>query len=157
MADDVYYSCCSPYGNNETCNLIKKFSEKKEVLKRAENFVGQCSSYLSKGDNVVFNNSMFYYSLVDRRYVPWQKYKGVKEISQPEEKFKKFIEKKFKDEEKRQQLLSIFNNMEHSDPYLPESGFFITEGNDEYKYTVEFLQNHKYCVEKVFMRGEKSL
>ena len=126
------------------------FENKRNQLNNAINFVEQCSAYLNKGNNVVFNNSMFYYSLVDRRYVPWQKYKGLQEIPQPEEKFKAFIEKKFKDKEKRQQLLSIFNKMEHSDPYLPESGFFITEGNDEYKNTVDFLQNHKYNVGKFY-------
>lgn len=130
--------------------LSKQFEENRELLNRVEDFVEDCSSYLTKGDNVLFNNSMFYYSIVDRRYVPWQKYKGLQEIPQPEEKFKAFIEKKFKDEEKRQQLLSIFNKMEHSDPYLPESGFFITEGNDEYNNTVDFLQNHKYNVGKLY-------
>ena len=72
-------------------------------------------------------------------------------------KFKAFIEKKFKDEGKREQLLAIFNQMEHSEPYLPESGFFFTEGDEEYHKTIDFMQGHDYHIEKVISNDSFAL
>ena len=123
------------------------FLEKRAELENVEKFFNVSASYLNAGDNVVFNNSMFYYPIVGKRCNPWHKFKGLQDIPQPEEKFKIFIEKKFKTAEWRDQMLSIFNQMEHSEPYLPESGFIFTEGDVEYKKTIGFMQGCGYHIE----------
>ena len=127
----------------------QEFSEKHAELKRVERFFNESASYLKAGENVAFNNSMFYYPIVGKRCNPWHKYKGLEDIPQPEEKFKVFIEKKFNDEGRRDQMLAIFNQMEQSEPYLPESGYFFTEGDEEYQKTIDFMQGHDYHIEKV--------
>lgn len=127
----------------------QEFAEKRIELTNVKSFFDESATYLTAGDNVAFNNSMFYYPIVGKRCNPWHKYKGLQDIPQPEDKFKAFIEKKFKDEGRREQLLEIFNQMEHSEPYLPESGYFFTEGDEEYLKTINFMQVHSFRIEKV--------
>lgn len=137
--------------------MSKKNAEKRIELANVKDFFDDSASYLSAGDNVVFNNSMFYYPIVEKRCNPWQKYKGLQDIPQPEEKFKAFIDKKIKDEEKKEQFLAIFYQMEHSEPYLPESGYFFTEGDEEYQKTIEFMQERGFCIEKIMGKNGFSL
>lgn len=135
----------------------QEFADKRTQLEGIEKFVEESSSYIGVRDDVLFDNSMFYYALVDRRYTPWQKYKGLDDIPQPEEKFKAFLEKKVSDEGRRQQFLEIFNKMEHSEPYLPESGYFYVDGKDGYMHTVEYMQEHGYDVNDLKKDGEYAL
>ena len=133
------------------------FAEKRVQLSKIEKFVEESSSYLKSGDDVLFGNSMFYYYLVDRHLTPWHKYKGLDDIPQPQEKFKAFIDKKIKDEDRREHLLTIFNQMEHSEPYLPKTGFFYTEGKDEYVHTINFMKEHGYSIEEITSDNDLAL
>ena len=133
------------------------FTEKREQLAEIKKFVNESESYLHAGDNVLFNNSMFYYPLVDGRYTPWQKYNGLQDIPQPEEKFKTFLENKVKDKDRREQMIGIFNQMEHSEPYLPKTGFFYTEGKDEYVHTINFMKEHGYSIEEITSDNDLAL
>ena len=39
--------------------------------------------------------------------------------------------------------------MEHSEPYLPQTGYFYTEGEEEYVQTISFMKGHGYDIEEI--------
>lgn len=126
------------------------YKRNKEEMRRVSLFVDSCNMYLKKGENVVFNNSKFYYLLLDQDVVLWQKYKGLQEIDSPEEKFMTFINKKIASPEKRKKVLDIFRQLEAPDPYIPSDGLIITEGKEGVNRVKTYTKSHSISIEEVY-------
>jgi hypothetical protein len=39
--------------------------------------------------------------------------------------------------------------MESPDAYLPSKGLIISDGDEEYQKTIDFMQGHNYHIEKI--------
>ena len=127
----------------------KYYETNKNEMSRIAHFVNENSSHLRNKENVVFNNSKFYYFLFEKDLILWQKYKGLQEIDSPEDKFIKFINKKIENPEKRQKVLGFFRHVESPDPYLPTEGLIIAEGEDGTNSVRAYMEEHQIRLEEV--------
>lgn len=115
-----------------------------QLLNKAEAFVNKNAKVLSSGENVLFFNSLFYYSLIENHAAPWVHYGGLKDKPSPTEKFSKLCEKYIENPVTRERLFSALIKIEDTDTYLPQKGYVLIWGEEEMENVTNYFNTNKY-------------
>lgn len=96
-------------------------------------------------ENVVFENELFYYFLVDQNVNRWFKYQGLCEKVSPRDKIRAFISSKIENAQNKERYIAYINNIEYCDDYLPQKGYFLLD-NQKFDETSMFLNRKGYSL-----------
>ena len=121
---------------------------------KIEQFVNSLN-YSFIGRNVVFSNHKFYYFIINKNAIPWNRSDSI-DLS-PKEKFKSFVKKIAKTKEREDILMTLFDKIQYVDISFPNNGLILTSTKNEFKALKSRLEQEDYHVEVLVSKDEFKL